>query len=153
MRYFLWILVLGITACTFRPIYSSNEIKSVCVLSIPEKSGHHIYQALQGHFPEKTNCQYTLKITTPQVSFSSNNLSDSDFTTMQLIKAQADYSLMDKNKKVVLKNSVSSSSSSAVTTSPYASVVAEEKTTQNLYTILADQIALHVATYLNGQSQ
>jgi len=153
MKHFLLVFSLGLTACAFHPIYSTEKIQSVCVSPIPEESGYQIYQALQGRFPEKTNCQYTLKVSVPKVSMSSNNISDTDFTTMQLIRTRADYTLLDKNKNVVLQNSVSSSSSSAITTSPYASVVAEEKTTKNLYTILADQIAAHVATYLNGQSQ
>ena len=152
MRYFL-LFALGLTACTFHPIYSSEKIKGVCVLPISEASGYQISQILQNHFPEKTNCQYTLKVTAPEISISSSNISDSDFTTMQQVDASATYTLLDKNKDAVLMNSVSSSSSSAVTSSPYASVVAEEKTSQNLYTILADQIALHVAAYLNGQSQ
>ena len=153
MKYILGISLLCLAACTFHPLYGSKVMDGVCVLSIPEESGYLLYQSLHTHFPANDNCAYTLKVQTPKVILSDASISNKDFTTMQNISAKTSFSLLDDKKTSVLSNSVSVSSSSAITSNPYASVVAQEKTAHNLYPLLADQIALHVAAYLDRKDQ
>ena len=138
-----------LTACQFHPLYKAQIQQNVCVSSIPETSGYQLYQALKSYFPQQQDCSYILQVQSPVLSLSDQSISNDDFITMQRVTAQTSYSLLDKNKKSVLKNTVSASSSSSVVTNPYASVTAVQKTNENLYPILAEQIALHVGAYLD----
>lgn len=149
---FLFLSFFFLTACHFQPLYVDKSIHQVCVAPISEASGFQIYQALVQHFPNKENCLYTLTVHPPKTTLSDENISDKDFITMQRITTATSYTLLDKNKKVLFENSVSSSGSSAVVSNPYATVMAEEKTAKNLYSIVAEQIALHVAAFLHRNS-
>ena len=108
---------------------------------------------LKQYFPETSQCLYTLKVSAPHTSISDKSISNKDFITMQQIKTSVSYSLLDQNKKVILKNSVSTKGSSAVVINPYSTVVSTEKTESNLNVILAEQIALHVAAFLDREQQ
>lgn len=142
-----------LSACVFHPIYTNETRTSVCVAPIPNEEGYQLRQQLQQHFPNTDHCIYTLTVETPHYSFSDQSISDKDFITMQRISAVASYTLKDENKNVVLKNTVSANGSSAVTSNPYASVVASQKTSKNLTTILAEQIVLHVSAFLDEEAQ
>lgn len=152
MRYFC-ILFLLLSACHFHPLYTNAKRQYVCVESIPNEEGYYMYQQLQQYFPQKDECQYTLTVSAPQYGYSDQSISDKDFTTMQHIEANATYTLKDKNKNVVLKNTVSTNGSSAITSNPYASVTGIQKTSQDLTTLLAEQIMLHVCAFLDEEDQ
>ena len=149
----LFVAFLFLTSCAFHPLYQKQDLKDVCVESIPEQTGYQLYQSLRQHFSGTGNCAYTLKVKTPTYSFSDQSVSSKDFITMQRIGASTSYSLLNAKKDVVLSNTASTTGSSAIVQNPYASVVAEEKNAANLNTILADQIALHIVAFLNGQKQ
>ena len=138
-----------LAGCHFTPLYGEHTTEGVCVLPIPEASGLSMYNQLKQHFPETNSCQYTLKVDAPKTSLSAQTISDKDFVTMQQVNSSVSYSLLDQNKKVVLKNQLSTMGSSAVTDNPYAIVVAVDKTEANLNAVLAEQIALHVAAFLD----
>lgn len=148
MRY-LFLTFLMLSACAFHPIYANQERQHICVTSIPNESGYQIKKQLNQHFPETNDCHYTLTVNTPSYTYSDQSISDKDFITMQQINASTSYTLLDKNKKVVLKNKVTTTGSSAVTASPYATVVASNKTESDLNVLLAEQIVLHVSAYLD----
>jgi len=112
-----------------------------------------MYRVLKQYFSETENCKYTLKVEALRSTLSDQSLSDKDFITMQQVSVSADYVLLDKAKKVVLKNTLSSRGSSAVISNPYSTVVATEKTEQDLRKTLAEQIAFHIAAYLDRTEQ
>ena len=142
-----------LTACHFSPLYNEEAVKGVCVEPIPEAGGAQMQFYLKQYFPETSQCLYTLKVSAPHTSISDKSISNKDFITMQQIKTSVSYSLLDQNKKVILKNSVSTKGSSAVVINPYSTVVSTEKTESNLNVILAEQIALHVAAFLDREQQ
>ena len=152
MRFYIF-LCLFLTACHFSPLYNQEAVKGVCVAPIPEASGSQMRTYLQQYFPETSHCLYTLKVTAPIVSLSDQSISDKDFITTQQIKNSTSYSLLDKDKKVILKNTLSSKASSSVIANPYSTVIATEKTEYNLNASLAEQIALHVAAFLDREKQ
>lgn len=143
------ILCCCLTACHFSPLYGEHTTDAVCVLPIPEASGSEIYTRLKQHFPSNGPCQYTLKAETPQTILTDQGISDKDFITMQQVQSVISYTLLDQNKQIVLQNQLTTTGSSAIISSPYATVVATEKTETNLNAILAEQIALHVAAFLD----
>jgi len=149
----LFVAFLFLTSCAFHPLYQKQDLKNVCLEPIPDHTGYQLYQSLKQHFSSSGNCAYTLKVQTPTYSFSDQSVSDKDFITMQRIGASTSYSLLNAKKDVVLSNKASTTASSAIVQNPYASVVAEEKNTANLNTVLADQIALHIVAFLDGQKQ
>jgi len=143
------VLCCCLTGCHFTPLYKESVTEGVCVLPIPEASGSAIYTQLKQHFPGNQPCQYTLKVSPPYVSASDQSISSQDFITMQQVQSSVAYTLLDQNKQVILRNQIATSGSSAVIANPYATVVATEKTSTNLNAILAEQIALHVAAFLD----
>ena len=153
MKHLFLTSLIFITACNFHPLYRQNIVEGVCVDSIPEQSGYVLYQALKTHFTSDAPCAYTLRVQKPHISLSDSSISNKDFTTMQDVTAQTSYDLLNDKKVSVLSNTVSVSSTSAITSNPYASVVAMEKTSQNLYPLLAEEIALHVTAYLDRNNQ
>ena len=144
---------LFLSACAFHPVYTNKTRENVCVETIPNEAGYRLYQQLQQHFPETEKCLYTLSVNTPSYTFSDQSISDKDFITTQYISASTHYTLKDKNKQVVLKNGVSTGGSSAITSNPYATVVAEEKTSKDLTVLLAEQIVLHVCAFLDEENK
>lgn len=152
MKY-LMLTFFFLSACVFHPMYTNQTRTGVCVLPIPNEEGYQLRQQLQQHFPNTDHCVYTLAVDAPKYSFSDQSISDKDFITMQRINATTSYTLKNQNKTVVLKNTVSASGSSAVTSNPYASVVASQKTSKNLTSILAEQIVLHISAFLDEEAQ
>ena len=152
MKYLLSACLL-LSACSFHPLYENHVADGVCITAIPEATGYQLKQALEKHFPQTSDCRYTLKATTPSVKISDQSISNSNFITMQRVSASSSYKLFDSNKKVVLTNTASTDGSSAVVTNPYSTVVSVEKTIQNLVPILANQISLHVTSYLDREQQ
>ena len=150
---FLLFSLLFLSACQFHPLYRNQTYQSVCVQSIPEASGYLLYQSLTKRFPERENCVYHLKVTSPKFTLSDQGISNKDFITMQRIQATASYKLLDQKGNAVLSNSVMSDGSSAVVDNPYSTVVSVEKTQQNLIPILAEQISLHVGAFLDRNQQ
>jgi len=148
MRY-VFLSLLFLTACQFHPLYRDQTYTSVCVQSIPEASGYLLYQTLTKRFPEKESCMYRLVVSTPEFTISDQSISNKDFITMQKVRANTSFKLLDKDNKQVLSNSVMAEGSSAVVDNPYSTVVSIEKTQKNLVPILAEQISLHVGAYLD----
>ncbi|MBQ4471704.1 MAG: hypothetical protein II942_00435 [Alphaproteobacteria bacterium] len=146
-------LFLLLSACQVYPLYGTQVYKNVCVESIPDASGFILFQELKRFFPDTSDCKYTLKSQTPTVAYSDQGLSDSDFTTMQRITARADFSLLDTNKKAILKKTATTIGSSAVVANPYSTVVAAETVEKNLYKSLAEKIALHVSAFLRKEEK
>ena len=149
MKYFLTLCLFGLTACHFAPLYSNSHTVGVCVAPIPEESGYKMRHILQQYFPDTSNCSYTLQVLPPITLLSDQSISDKDFITMQQIQTSTSYKLLDTHKEIVLENTLSTKGSSAIVANPYASVVATEKTENNLEIALAEQIALHVMAFLN----
>lgn len=148
MKYISFIF-LFLTACQFHPLFGNHAVQGVCVAPVPEAAGYQLHQSLIQHFGETDSCQYTLIVQSPQFSLSDQSVSDKDFITMQRVHASSSYKLLNNKKEVVLQSSVYADGSSAVVTNPYATVVSVDNTTKNLTPILAEQIALHVAAYLD----
>ena len=149
MRYLKYLLCFLLTACHFSPLYQDKKLEGVCVASIPNESGYQMYRVLKQYFPENKNCQYTLQVTVPKSTLSDQSISVKDFITMQQVHVSTDYTLLNKNKEIVLKNTLFSKGSTAIVSNPYSTVIATEKTEQNLYISLAEQIAFHVAAFLD----
>ena len=152
MKYQLF-LCLFLSACSFHPLYENHVADGVCVASIPEAAGYQLKQELEKHFPSTSECHYTLKVSTPSFSLSDQSISNKNFITMQRIRSSVSYKLLDSQKQSVLSNTLTADGSSAVVTNPYATVVSVDKTEQNLIPNLANQIALHVTSYLNREQQ
>ena len=147
------LLVLVLAACHFHPLYTNTKRQQVCVQPIPNEEGYHMYQQLKQYFPQNQDCQYTLTVNAPQYSYSDQSISDKDFITMQRIEATTSYTLKEKNKNVILQNTVSTNGSSAITSNPYASVVGAQKTANDLTTLLTEQIMLHVCAFLDEENK
>ena len=143
------ILCSCLAGCHFSPLYGEHTINGVCVLPIPEASGAAIYRQLKQHFPDTGPCQYTLKVSPPQTILADQGISDKDFITMQQVRSVVSYTLLGSDKQTVLQNQLTTTGSSSIVANPYATVVATEKTEANINTILAEQIALHVAAFLD----
>ena len=148
MKLFL-LPLLFLTACQFHPLFGDKTMEGVCVSPISEYSGYQLYQALTQHFPDQENCSYALVVQPITTTLSDQSISDKDFTTMQRVQASAAYKLLNQEKEVLISNTAMASGSSAVVINPYSTVVSLDKTTQNLIPLLADQIASHVAAYLD----
>lgn len=152
MRFVLFSFLL-LTACQFHPLFGSKTTSNICVASIPEAAGYQLKQELKNYFNEEKNCQYTLKVKTPSVTMTDQSISNKDFITTQKVSSFATYTLLDNKKQVLLQNTASANASVAVVANPYSSVVATEKTTQNLIPLLAEQIALHVTAFLDRNNE
>ena len=152
-RFLLCLCGTLVSACYFSPLYNNNTTKGVCVTPISEQSGYQIQRLLKQSFPDTSDCQYTLKVTSPQIQLSDQSISDKDFITMQQVQARTSYQLLNAKKEVVLTNTLSTTGSSAVISNPYATVTATENTASNLETALAEQIALHVTAFLNRDTK
>ena len=152
MKY-IYIPFLLLTACQFHPLYNTSTDQHVCVGSIAEASGYQLKQELQKYFPNTSDCLYTLQVSSPATSFSDQSISNDDFITMQRVSSSVSYTLIDANKKTLIQDTSFASGSSAVVSNPYATVVAVDKTQNNLLPILAEQIALHVTAFLDRKNQ
>ena len=148
MRY-VFLTLLFLTACQFHPLYKDQTYKSVCIQSIPEASGYLLYHALTKRFAEREQCAYRLKVSAPEFTLSDQSISNKDFITMQRVRANTSFKLLNKDNQQVLANSVMAEGSSAVVDNPYSTVVSIEKTQKDLIPILAEQISLHVGAYLD----
>jgi len=154
MKHFgLLFLLLGIMGCNFHPLYNTKTYQHVCVQSIPEESGFVMYQTLKHYFPDNEACNYTLQVNAPSIALSDQGISDSDFTTIQRITATSHYALLNKDKKIILQKSISEYGSSAVVLNPYSTVTAVDDVKHNLYILLADQIAMNVASFLDKENK
>ncbi len=145
----LLFLSFFLASCQFRPLYGDHRTAGVCVAPIAEADGAVMHTLLTNHFPDTGDCRYTLTVQPPVYQISDQSISDKDFITMQQVRADVSYTLLDSAKKPVIQNTASANGSSAIGVTPYATVVATEKTEQNLIAVLAEQIALHVAAYLD----
>ena len=148
----LFVLLL-LAGCNFTPLYSATTNPNVCVAQIPEHSGFVLRQILTSRFTGEQNCPYTLTVKTPKFSYSALGISDHSFTTMQRVSVEASYSLTDSKHKTVLNTSARADGSTSIVNNPYASVVAREKTDQDLLNLLADQIEAHISSFLLKDTQ
>lgn len=149
MKRLLFFFFLFLVSCQFHTLYNEEITKGICVSPIPEAAGYQLQQLLQQRFPDKSNCNYTLQVEKPAFSVSDQGISNKDFITIEQIHGSVSYTLLDTKKKAVLKKTVSAVGSSSIVANPYSSNVASEKTRSDLIPILAEQISLHIAAYLD----
>jgi len=153
MRLFGLFILFLLAGCGFTPLYSSTTNPNVCVAQIPEHSGFVLRQILASRFTGQQNCPYTLTVKTPKFSYSALGISDHSFTTMQRVRVQASYTLTDSKHKTLLNTSAKTDGSTSIVNNPYASVVAREKTEQDLLNLLANQIEAHISGFLLKDTQ
>ena len=153
MRFFGLLSFLLLAGCGFSPLYSSTTNPNVCVASIPEHNGFVLYQFLTSRFTGKNECAYTLTVETPTFSYSDLGISDHSFTTMQRVTVKSSYTLKNAKHKTILSAISKTDGASSIIDNPYASVVAQETTEQDLLKVLANQIETHVSSFLLKDNQ
>lgn len=152
-------IMLALTACGFKPVYSEHNA------ALPVKIG-----AISIRAQEPGKLDYTFKHALSQ-AMRSNDASAQDYTlNVELIKStlsfdtqnnrvtsrnrldlRANFTLLDRNKKVIFNDFAIASDSYEVTSSPYSSLISEEETTNLLAKALAQEIVMHLLDVIHDR--
>lgn len=151
---------LFISACGFKPMYSSNnsapnlsaELAQIEIGNIPNKSGQYLRNALIDRFYSDAypaNARYSLKVSPIQEKVIDLDITKtSDATRAQLhLKTQITLTNNDSDE-IVLTRKLSSISSYNILTSEFATRVSAQNTRENALNDLANQIELQIGLYM-----
>ena len=154
------LLGLFISACGFKPMYSSNnsapdlnaELAQIEIGNIPNKSGQYLHNALIDKFYSDAypqNAAYSLKVSPIQEKIIDLDITKtSDATRAQLhLKTQITLTNNDSDE-IVLTRKLSSISSYNILTSEFATRVSAQNTRENALNDLANQIELQIGLYM-----
>lgn len=152
------ILLLLLTSCGFKPVYSiNNALIPINIASIttsePKESKLNFMtrQALKEalnplniDFEKKYDISVVIKKNI--LSFETLNTS---INTRNRISLSAHYKVIDLNGNKIIEDKVEASDSFAIAISPYSEVVSEEEITILLAKVLAQQIVLKLRVFIN----
>lgn len=153
-------LLLTLSACGFKPVHSSGNY------SLPVKVGHidgstnadseklrYVFsKALNDAMNSQNNDtnSYTLdvRLTRNLLSFDTQN---NKTTARNRVDLRADFVLLDRNQKEIMRDFVITTDSYEITASPYSSIISEEETTNLLAKSLAQEIVVHLIDAINTE--
>ena len=151
---------LLVSACGFKPMYSSNnpapdlsaELAQIEISNIPNQSGQYLRNALIDKFyPDAypTNAAYSLKVSPIQEKIIDLDITKTSDATRAQLHLKTQITLTDNsNGEAVLTRKLSSISSYNVLTSEFATRVSAQNTRENALDDLASQIELQIGLYL-----
>ena len=150
---------LFISACGFKPMYSSNnavpdlsaELAQIEISNIPNQSGQYLRNALIDKFyPDAypTNAAYSLKVSPIQEKIIDLDITKTSDATRAQLHLKTQITLIDNSGEAVLTRKLSSISSYNVLTSEFATRVSAQNTRENALDDLASQIELQIGLYL-----
>lgn len=161
MRGVALVLVLLLSACGLRPLYSSGSagkvastLRSVEVAPIDGKSGWLMRNALNDRFSRDRNvpAEYRLEVELED-TISGFGVRRDDAVTRERRTLRARYRLVDAARGTVLLDATAGSDAGIdVVSSEYATVAAENSALERLSQILADQIVARVALFAERQT-
>ena len=154
-------LILLLSACGLRPLYSNGEgghvaqaLRTVDVAPIDGKAGWLMRNALNdrlGH-DTGTSARYRLEVELDD-SISGFGVRRDDAITRERRTLRARYRLVDAAKGTVLLDATTGSDAGIdVVSSEYATVAAESTALERLSQIIADQIVARVALFAERQT-
>lgn len=165
MRWF-WVLLccVGVGACGFKPLYMSEnnqnvvqEAEKIQIAPIPNAGGYQMNVLLRQKLNPKQIIdlkKWELRVQLKDPVFYDQSIRGDNFTSLEKMTLTASYQLVDlKTNTAIVSSDTSASGSYNIVNEPYATITAKEKMYQNLIRILADDISLHIFSYLRGREQ
>ncbi len=163
VKFFLFVGILLITACGFKPIYytpaGQTPVQSLTaqirVLPVPEESGRLLVQTLKNTLnPDNLSVEKTHELSvvlTKNINTDEGILNDNTASRAKMTMT-ASYTLRDKDGRVVLADKTYALASYNILIVPYSTVTASQATERRLIKILGDKISLRMANYFKTQS-
>lgn len=154
MRYVTLILMLALSACGLKPLYSGGSsgvvaqtLSGIAVTPIEGKSGWLVRNALTDRLAANGTPRYRLEITLDD-RIEGFGVRRDDAVTRERRTLRARYQLVDAvNGAVVLDATAGSDAGIDVVSSDYGTIAAENTALERLAGIIADQIVARVALY------
>ena len=157
-KFFLYLLFLGLGACGFSPLYSSNtdtllteQTSSVDIQPIEGILGFQLKSFLKDKLnPTDLNTEkkYRLTVRTEVRKTGDQVIARDKFSTLGKIVLKGRYKMTEiKTGAVVLESTADASGTYNILKQPYATVSMEDKLLENLTKVVADKIALHTVAY------
>ncbi|HTO42114.1 MAG TPA: LPS assembly lipoprotein LptE [Rhizomicrobium sp.] len=151
------VLVLGLAACGFRPLYGTSGaspavMASIYVDPIPERTGYELRDSLINllNSGAGTSKQYRLKITLKEDRKGIALQNDATITRYNYL-TDADYELIDNTGKVVTRGHQSTLAAYNVVASPYATLSAQQDAQNRAAQDLAQRIQLDLGVWFARQ--
>lgn len=161
MRISALVLMLLVSACGLRPLYSgggggkvSQVLRSVDVAAIDGKAGWLMRNALNDRLgrDQAAPAQYRLEVELDD-QISGFGVRRDDAVTRERRTLRARYRLVDAAQGTVLLDATAGSDAGIdVVSSEYATIAAENTALERLSQILADQIVVRVALFAERQT-
>jgi LPS-assembly lipoprotein len=157
IRIFPLVLLLTLSACGLRPLYSGGStgavaqtLQGIDITPIEGgKSGWLVRNALTDRLGSGGTKQYRLDVELDDKIEGFGVRSD-DAVTRERRMLRARYKLVDASGKVVLDATAGSDVGIDVVSSEYATIAAENTALERLSGIVADQIVARIALYARG---
>ncbi len=153
-RAFALILVLALSACGLRPLYSGGSsgpvaqtLSQITVAPITGKNGWLMRNALNDRFGTAGQARYRLDVELDD-KIEGFGVRRDDAVTRERRTLRARYQLIDlAQNTVVLDATAGSDAGIDVVSSDYGTIAAESSALERLSTIVADQIVARIALY------
>lgn len=160
-----WVIVLlcciGIVGCGFRPLYWAEdntdviqESERIRIAPIADAAGYQMDMIFRHKLnPRQVDVAKTweLRVQLAEPVFYDQSIRGDNFASLEKMTLTASYQLVNlTTQEQVISSSVSAGGSYNIINEPYATTMAKEKMYQNLVQILADDIVLHLFSYLRG---
>lgn len=153
------VLMLGLTACGFRPLYGKSGaapklLASIYVDPIPERTGYELRDSLMNLLDSGSSetKQYRLKITLKEDRKGIALQNDATITRYNYL-TDADYELIDNSGKVVTRGHQSTLTAYNVVASPYATLSAQQDAQTRAAQDLAQRIQLDLGVWFARQKK
>ena len=152
-----------VSACGFSPLYLSGsetvtrQTSAVEIKPIADYEGALLYGYLSDALnPEKMNIpkKYELVVVLNAPIVSEQNIQDDNFSSRERLITTAEYRLIDKKtRSVLIHTSASATGAYNIAVEPYATWMAEKKVQQNLIKMLAEQITMHLVSFVKKEAE
>lgn len=153
------VLVLGLAACGFRPLYGTSGaspklMASIYVDPIPARTGYELRDSLMNLLDSGSggSKQYRLKITLKEDRKGIALQNDATITRYNYL-TDADYELIDNTGKVVTRGHQSTLTAYNVVASPYATLSAQQDAQTRAAQDLAQRIQLDLGVWFARQKK
>ena len=147
--------------CGFSPMYKAQNDQSIVIktqeiniLPIANRQGFVLYELLENKLNpyKKKDFQYTLSASLTKKENKNIILQSNDLSSREGIVMKAEYTLKDKNGKVLLKAKDEVSGRYNVLKEGYATYMTAEKLENDLLNMLADKMSLRLMSYFKQEA-
>ena len=155
------LLMFCISACGFRPLYwqseeDSSRSASVLIDPISGEGGYQMGLILKEKLNPKdiqVSKEYQLSVVLGTPQYTNQSIRSDNFATLERMDIDITYKLKRlSDEKILISSSLNSSGVYNLIDSPYATTIAKDNLYENLLKAMAEDIAVHVLSYLKGET-